>query len=227
MNIAHHPEASHNTKIDVHVALLPTTDKVLWRECLESLKDEPINIHIVEGVPAHIGRARYGGFAKGTSPYVSCVDPDDLVIPGAFAACLETLAAHPEACGVYTDELIIDRVGNVIRPGIWSETPWNPLFQLEPKYLHHVYVMRRCYVEKYYLELLRWPSMPEFVLKGLITAHGPWIHVNRFGYKWRLSKGAVHNRMSPATVYAARWRVIPALQNAARKDMAVIQTDPF
>ena len=87
--------------------------------------------------------------------------------------------------------------------------------------------MRLCFVEKYYLELLRWPSMPEFVLKGLITAHGPWIHVNRFGYKWRLGKGAVHNRMSPASVYAARWRVIPALQNAAQKYMSVIRTDPF
>ena len=218
---------SCNSRIDVHVLLLPTTDSILWQECLDSLKDEPVNIHIVEGVPGHIGKARYGGFSQGTSPYVSCVDPDDLVIPGAFAACLEELEAHPEACGVYTDELIIDRSGNIIRPGIWSETPWNPLFQLEPKYLHHIFVMRRCYVEKYYLEMLRWPSMPEFILKGLLTAHGPWVHVNRFGYKWRLGKGTAHNRMSPATVYAARWRIIPALQNAARKYMAVIQTDPF
>lgn len=218
---------SPQAKIDVHVLLLPATDRILWQECLESLQDEPINIHIAEGIPGHIGKARYGGFTQGTSPYVSCVDPDDLVIPGAFAACLEALEAHPEACGVYTDELIIDHAGKIIKPGIWSQIPWNPLLQLEPKYLHHVYVMRRCFVEKYYLELLRWPNMPEYILKCLITAHGPWVHVNRFCYKWRMTKRSVHTRMSPTTVYAARWRVIPALQQAARIHNAVIQTDSF
>jgi hypothetical protein len=227
VNISQQFRISCEAKIDVHVLLLPTTDPILWRECLQSLENEPVNIHVAEGVPGHIGKARYGGFSQGTSPYVSCVDPDDLVIPGAFAACLETLEAHPEACGVYTDELIIDHDGKVVKPGIWSQAPWNPLFQLEPKYLHHIYVMRRCFVEKYYLELLRWPSMPEFILKGLITAHGPWIHVGRFGYKWRMTKGSAHTRMSPSTICAAQWRVIPALRNAARKYKAVIQADPL
>lgn len=207
--------------------LLPATDTGLWRECLESLRDEPVNIHLADGIPGHIGKARYGGFLKGTSPYVSCVDPDDLVIPGAFSACLEALEAQPEACGAYTDELIIDRGGKIIKPGSWSNIPWNPLLQLEPRYLHHVYVMRRHLVERYYLELLRWPSMPEYILKCLLAAHGPWVHVNRFGYKWRMGKGATHSKVSPSTICAARWRVIPVLQQAAKKYKAVIKTEPF
>lgn len=211
--------------IDVHVLLLPDTNPVWWQECRETLRAEPVHLHLVEGIEGHIGKGRARGFDLGTTPYVSCVDPDDLVIPGAFEACLQALENHPEACGAYTDQLLMDAEGNVIKPGIWSGRPWNPLLQLEPKYLHPVYVMRRCFVRKYLLELGRWPNMAEFVLKGLITAHGPWIHVNRFGYKWRMSDSPAHKRQSIMHVYAARWRVIPTLQQAARACNATIKVD--
>ncbi|APG25579.1 glycosyltransferase family protein [Syntrophotalea acetylenica] len=211
--------------IDVHVLLLPDSNPDWWQECRASMQGEPINLHLVDGMVGHIGRRRARGFGLGAAPYVSCVDPDDLVIPGAFEACLKVLEDHPEACGAYTDQLLIDAKGKVIKPGIWSGMPWNPLLQLEPKYLHPVYVMRRRFMQKYLLELGRWPNMAEFVLKGLITAHGPWIHVNRFGYKWRMSGNAAHKRQSLMHVYAARWRVIPTLQQAARACSATIKVD--
>ncbi len=214
-------------KIDVHILHLPSTDTALWEECLHSLEEEPIQLHLTKGVPGHIGKARYAGFRKGSLPYISCVDPDDVVIPGAFHACLEALEENQDACGAYTDEQIIDYSGKVLKPGLWSHLPWNPLLQLEPKYLHHIFVMRRCFAEKYYLELLRWPSMPEYILKCLITAHGPWLHVNRFGYKWRIGSEASHNKMTLMTIYAARWRVIPVLQMAAEKYGASICADPL
>jgi hypothetical protein len=202
-------------KVDVHCIHIPSTDMTLWEECRATLENEPINLHMVEGVDGHTGKGRVAGFGQGDSPYVSCVDPDDLVLPGAFQACIDVLERHPEACGAYTDELLIDSLGTVIRPGVWSGEPWNPLLQLEPKYLHHIYVMRRCYVRKYFLEMLKWPRMPEYVLKCLLTAHGPWIHVDRFGYKWRMRTAASHTSIPMKHVYAARWRVIPVLQEAA------------
>ncbi len=211
--------------IDVHVLLLPSTNQEWWQECQESMQGEPVNLHLVDGVEGHIGKGRAKGFAEGTAPYVSCVDPDDLVMPGAFSACLEALDANPEACGAYTDELLINAKDKVIKPGVFSGMPWNPLLQLEPQYLHHVYVIRREFVQKYLLELRRWPGMAEFVLKGLLPAHGPWIHVNRMGYKWRMAKGASHKRHSMMNVYAARWRVIPTLQKAAQLYKATLQVD--
>ncbi len=214
-------------KIDVHVLLLPGTDKKLWGECLETLKDEPVNLHILDGIQGHIGKGRYNGFVQGDSPYVSCVDPDDLVIPGAFAACLEALENNPTACGAYTDELIIDMNGEVIKPGIWSKIPWNPLRQLEPKYLHHIYVMRRSMVEKYYLEILRWRSMTDYVLKCLLSSQGPWIHVDQFGYKWRMKPGSAHTQFPPSIVCAAQWRVIPVLREVAKKYKSVLHVEPF
>ncbi len=210
-------------KVDVHVLLLSSTNQTYWQECLKSLEDEPIHLHITEGTDGHVGKGRYAGFSQGSSPYVSCVDPDDIVIPGAFQACIEALEANPEACGAYTNEQVINQSGKVIKAGLWNHSPWNPLLQLEPRYLHHIYVMRRVYVERYYLELLRWPQMPEYILKCLLVNHGPWIHVNRFGYKWRLISDGLHGKITAKTVYAAKWRVIPTLQKAAKKYNAVIE----
>ena len=55
---------SSNAEIDVHVLLLPTTDPILWRECLQSLENEPVNIHTAEGVPGHIGKPGMVVFQK-------------------------------------------------------------------------------------------------------------------------------------------------------------------
>jgi Glycosyl transferase family 2 len=208
-------------KVDVHVLLLPDTLQNWWDECRMSLRDEPITLHEVSGVKGHVGKARANGFRHGESPYVSFVDPDDLVIPGAFQACLDVLEQNPEACGAYTDEMLISAEGKELNPGLWSGRPWNPLLMLEPKYMHHILVMRRKFVQPHLEEIEeKWPNMAEFVLKGLLCQYGPWIHVDRFGYKWRMPPQGVkptHKQMPVMGVYAARWRIIPILYQAARK----------
>ena len=85
--------------VDTHVILLPDTHQQWWQDCRRSLTGEPIRLHVVEGVRGHIGKGRAEGFRRGDAPYISCVDPDDLAIPGAYAACIEALEQHPEACG--------------------------------------------------------------------------------------------------------------------------------
>lgn len=215
-------QVNREDKVDVHLLVLPSTDRKLLQMCIDSLAGEPITLHVVDGVPGHLGEARVKGFQQGTSPYVSYIDPDDLVLSGAFGACLDALKNNPEACGVYTDELLIDIHGKVLQPCLWNGMPWNPLLQLEPKYLHHICVMHRKYVEKYYLEMFRWQSMSELVLKGLLVNHGPWVHVDEFGYKWRMMPQGDHNSVPVKVIYAARWRIIPSLQKAAEKYGAVI-----
>lgn len=68
--------------IDVH---LITHNEPQWQldRCLDSLKEEPIHLHIVQGFdewPPNRGRAL--GYSKGTAPYVSYVDPDDTIETG-------------------------------------------------------------------------------------------------------------------------------------------------
>lgn len=205
-------------KVDTHVLLMPTTDPTWWEDCRKSLENEPINLHLVDGVKGHVGKGRANGFRIGDSPYVSCVDPDDLVMPGAFQACVDALEKTPQACGAYTDEMLIDAKGTPLRPGIWSGKPWNPLLQLEPKYLHHLYVMRREAVLPHLEELeTKWPHLADFVLKGLLCAHGPWLYVDRVGYHWRVHDKGNHKASTIMGIYAARWRIIPTLYQAARK----------
>lgn len=66
-------------------------------------------------------------------------------------------------------ELLINAEGKPVEPGFWSGRAWNPLLQLEPKYLHHVFVMRREFVLPHLDELEnKWPYLAEFALKGLL-----------------------------------------------------------
>lgn len=79
--------------IDVHMIIYDESNCQVDR-CLQSLKDEPINLHFVEGRkewPPFEGRAR--GFAMGSAPYVSYVDPDDTLVPGAFEKLLAAISA--------------------------------------------------------------------------------------------------------------------------------------
>lgn len=209
-------------KVDTHVLLLPETNQQWWEECQATLTDEPINLHLVNGIPGHIGKARANAYQLGDTPYISFVDPDDLVIPGAFQACIDALEANPQACGAYTDEILISESGETIEQGIWTGKPWNPLLMLEPKYMHHIIVMRREYVLRHLDEMDRWPNLAEFVLKGLLTKYGPWVPANKTGYKWRISSSekATHKRFPVTGVYAARWRIIPLLYQAAQKYQA-------
>lgn len=209
-------------KVDTHVLLMPDTNRQWWEECQVSFRHEPINLHLAEGVPGHIGKARAKAYQLGNAPYLSFIDPDDLIVPGAFQACIDTLDAHPEACGAYTDEVLIDPAGEHLGAGIWTGRLWNPLLMLEPKYMHHIIVMRREFVLRHLAEMEKWPNLAEFVLKGLLTQYGPWVHAGKVGYKWRVGNPvkASHKRFPVAGVYAARWRIIPLLYKAALKYQA-------
>jgi glycosyltransferase involved in cell wall biosynthesis len=82
--------------IDVHMIVY---DEPQWQidRCLESLKDEPITLHVIPGVEERrykvcgpvIGRRE--GFSRGSAPFVSFVDPDDWIEPGAFGFLLDEI----------------------------------------------------------------------------------------------------------------------------------------
>ena len=78
-------------RIDVH--LLTLNEPAEWREaCIASLEDAPIQLHVLPGIPGRIGEARAEGYAQGTLPLVSFVDPDDLYEASAFTRLADALA---------------------------------------------------------------------------------------------------------------------------------------
>ena len=74
---------NNNYDIDVHII---TYNEPKWKidRCLESLKNEPINIHIVDGF-CEWPPNRINAFSKGKAPFISYVDPDDYVESGCFS----------------------------------------------------------------------------------------------------------------------------------------------
>ena len=100
-------------RIDVH--LLTLNEPAEWREaCIASLEDAPIQLHVLPGIPGRIGEARAAGYAQGTLPLVSFVDPDDLYEASAFTQLADALDACPRAVMAYTDEALMDETGRDI-----------------------------------------------------------------------------------------------------------------
>lgn len=83
--------------IDVHVLTHSATRPEWLAQCLDSLKDEPCTVHVVPGVEGNIAAGRAAGFALGVHPYVTFVDSDDYVLPGAMAAMCGALELHDAA----------------------------------------------------------------------------------------------------------------------------------
>lgn len=89
--------------LDVHVAVSETTHQRWLAKCLDSVSEAiecamfPVTLHLVPGVPGHIGMARANGYSKGAAPYVTYVDDDDWVDREFFAAMLPALQCNPDA----------------------------------------------------------------------------------------------------------------------------------
>ena len=94
--------------LDVHVAVLPQTPAEWVARCLSSVEAAasrapfPVHVHVVDGVPGHVGKARERGYACGSAPFVTYVDDDDEVLPEGFA--MLPLERNPAA--VFTAEVI-------------------------------------------------------------------------------------------------------------------------
>ena len=106
--------------LDVHVIV--GTARVEWlAQCLSSVVHAmaiapfPMALHVVPGEAGHIGRGRARGYAAGTFPYVTFVDDDDYVLPGAFAQMAEAFRQQPSA--ICTPELVEVNGNPLIRGG--------------------------------------------------------------------------------------------------------------
>lgn len=116
--------------IDVHLLKMPNDNPVWFEQCLASLKDEPVCIHLCPGKVDDIGNARADAFLLGDRPYVSFVDPDDYVLPGGFQACVDQIEKD-QSVAAYTQEIITGLRGEI------SRYPW------VADWIHHLIVFKR------------------------------------------------------------------------------------
>ena len=161
--------------IDVHVLTHSGTKPEWLDQCLESLAAEPCTVHVVQGVEGNIAAGREIGFGLGTHPFVTFVDSDDYVLPGAMDAMCEALQKHDAAVG--REQSLIDGV---------LTGPYGG---------HHLWAARR---DKLAPHLPGWGARNQRVhcIEALSRALLPK-RLEAVTYAWRRHPGQTSNRWSP------------------------------
>ena len=156
-------------RIDVH--LLTLNELVEWREaCIASLEGAPIQLHVLPGIPGRIGEARAAGYAQGTLPLVSFVDPDDLYEASAFTQLADALDACPQAVMAYTDEALTDGNGQDIAVRRLAYSRWQ--HANSASHVHGLIVMRRSVVEAVLKETTDLNNFADWLLTLLVAKRG-------------------------------------------------------
>lgn len=130
--------------VDIHIIIYQEPQWKINR-CLESLRAEPVNIHIVSGkqeMPPFNGR-RFG-FSIGTAPYVGYVDPDDTIVPGCFQKLLKAISS-----------------GNYDAAYGWESAIHKGVFLEEHKEPHHGFILKRNLQIDYGQEFRVFNTLPE------------------------------------------------------------------
>lgn len=154
--------------IDVHILTLPDECSILLKECMQSLRHDPIVLHVVPGVEGHLGKGRSKALRKGTNEWVGWVDPDDVAIPGSYE---KMLAVASDTSFVWMNELV------------WDVNPQNmytPTCQSVRTIPHHMHIIHRDVID--YTEIEEVTSNFYHPLHKL-SLQGK--HINEIGYIWR------------------------------------------
>lgn len=172
----------NTNKVDVHIIVYENSNENGWLDiCLESLKDEPINLYIIEAsTPLNenfYAKHRYEGYTKGSAPYVSYVDADDYIVPGTYEKCLKEIQKLSfKYDGVCTRERIYYQ----------EENRMNHVLSA----MHHLHVFRRNKNFNMVLEKsrnIKWCS-DKFIMANLNIKDLPFM-----GYVWRKHRKGLHH----------------------------------
>lgn len=89
--------------LDVHVIMSPTTPKEWHLQCLASIEAAKrhagfeVDLHVMPGVPNHLGFARHQAYRQGSAAYVANIDDDDFIDHHAFALMKEGILQGADA----------------------------------------------------------------------------------------------------------------------------------
>ena len=188
-------------RIDVH--LLTLNEPAEWREaCIVSLDGAPIQLHVVPGVAGRIGEARAAGYAQGTLPLVSFVDPDDLYEASAFTQLADALDACPQAVMAYSDEALMDEAGNDIAVRRLAYSRWQ--HANSASHVHGLIVMRRTAVEAALAETADVNNFADWLLTLLVAKRGGVLHLPIVGRRWCQHPKQSHRSGDPESVRRIR-----------------------
>ena len=188
-------------RIDVH--LLTLNEPAEWREaCIASLQGAPIQLHVLPGIPGRIGEARAAGYARGTLPLVSFVDPDDQYEASAFTQLADALDACPQAVMAYTDEALMDERGQSLAIRRLAYSRWQHAHSAS--HVHGLIVIRRSAVEAALKDIAELNNFAEWLLTLLVAQRGGVLYLPMVGRHWRQHPQQSHRSSDPDAVRRIR-----------------------
>lgn len=175
--------------IDCHILTRPTDNKAWLEACLESLKNEPVNLFIESGIEGNTALARKNAFFKGNAEFVTHIDPDDAVVPGVLQRCLDTI--KQEDVGAYSLTARMNSSGRTEMKLLAPHTEWTVKLQAEalPRLFQTASVVRRSVIERVltdHFDLL--PSVwgQDRCILLMCAMYGNWRCVPEVGYLYRI-----------------------------------------
>jgi hypothetical protein len=173
--------------VDLYVLKWNSNDRPEWlKQCLDSLAGEPVNLGVFDGA-LEIGKARAAAIREGAAPYVSFVDDDDWVEPGAIQKCVGFLEYNKSFVGTYTDLNYRKMNGDLIRSstkGIWC--PRKQMMDMGGGSVGHLSVFRRDAVTSFLPGLEKIGRIEDLWLYAMLAKKGPWKKLDIVGYNKRV-----------------------------------------
>ncbi|MGI8431012.1 MAG: glycosyltransferase, partial [Chthoniobacterales bacterium] len=151
-----------------------------------------------------ISRASNAGIAVARGDWVGLLDHDDVLEPDALYHTPKTLAEHPEADLIYSDE---DKLTETGFEAPMFKPDWSPDFFLSYNYLCHFTTIRMSLVRELDGFRPEYDFAQDYDLFLRIVSRTPHIfHVPRILYHWRRSEGSTSTniRSKPDALEAAR-----------------------
>lgn len=178
------------------------------------------------------GRAENGGIVAASNEalgmasgdYVAFVDHDDILHPDALLHVAMAALRRPGVKLIYTDNRMIDHVGNVLN--VFSKPDWSPTTLLSYNYINHLAILRRDLIERRGGFLPRYAGSQdwELLLRLRDELHdGDVLHLPHPLYDWRATNTSVaySGAAKPWAIEAARSVIGDAVQTLARRPVTV------
>lgn len=180
--------------IDVHILAHPQfpTDRMV-----NDMHHPKINMHVMPHVEGNLLLARRNGFAVGSAPYVSWVDPDDAVLDLSWIDAALEILEDKNVAAVYPRWTATSNgsVRFTVPQHKWSSKTCH--IRCLP-YAHHLTIMRREYVDDFFVKAYEKISTAVCNVDTLcvqsMQLHGVLQSVPTIAYEWKLRNGSSRNR---------------------------------
>lgn len=160
--------------IDIHILTHSGTRSEWLTKCIDSLRGQPVTVHVIDGIEGSVGAGRAKGFSLGRHDFVGYVDSDDFVLEGHYAKCLDKLKTYH---AVAPKELVERQDG--------SRAP-------RLKSMHNGIVYRRADIDRLIPAMSAAPYTVDMLTRQAIKP----IQLDHVGYVWRLHNSGAHRAIT-------------------------------